>query len=290
MIIVTDNAADLTPEEVENLGIVLAPLYIQFHDGEVKAADITPDAFYARLAAAFPKIPTTAQPSSGELAALYEQVAQAGEELFSIHISSGLSGTLNAARLAAEELVGKINVQVVDTMTLSGGQRFQVLAAAMGARAQWTREQILERLAAIREQTEVIFTLETIDYLAKGGRIGRVAAIAGGLLKIKPIIHVDHTDGKYTTVGRARTLGKSIETITEHLSGIYGDTPLWLSVMHGQWADAAESLAGQVKTRLNIARFELLRISPILGVHTGPGIIGICCVPIHHFADLMPAE
>jgi DegV family protein with EDD domain len=255
-------------------------LYIQFPGEEINSADLTPDEFYNRLQAVAPKIPTTAQPSAGIFANLYQKLAEAGEKVLSIHISSGLSGTIDSARMGAKE-ASNADVTVFDSMTLSGAQRFQVLAAALASKAGWAKDAILGRLEKIRESTEVIYTLETLEYLAHGGRIGRVQALAGSLLKIKPVIRVDRNDGKYSTVGKARTLKSTMSMMVEHLVKMYGsESPVWVSVMHGQLADKAEELAVMLKERLNIAKLEILRISPVLGVHTGPGIVGVTVTPM----------
>jgi DegV family protein with EDD domain len=281
MKIVTDCAADLTRNEVEALGINVVPLFIQFPEGEVNSNELTPDDFYQRLIKIAPDIPTTSQPSSGIFTSLYKKLTDIGEEVISIHISSGLSGTIESARLGAAQLPGK-NVDIVNSMTLSGGQRFQVLAAAIAAKGGKQKQFILERLSKIREATEVIYTLETMEYLRRGGRIGRVQALAGALLHIKPIIRVDKSDGKYSTVGKERTIPKALEAITDHVAKVYGkETPLWVSVLHGQLADQADNLAQLVQERVNVSKLEVLRISPVLGVHTGPGIVGVAVVPIH---------
>ncbi len=279
MKIVTDCAADLTPEERDQLGIVEAPLYIQFPEGEVNSADLTADEFYNRLEAMRPAIPSTAQPSSGLFASLYQKLAETSKNILSIHVSSGLSGTLNSARVGAEQ-VKDAAVNVLDSMTLSGGQRFQVLAAAWAIRAGWGVDAIRERLSAIREQTEVIYTLETLEYLARGGRIGRVQALMGLALKIKPIIRVERADGKYSTVSKSRTIPQALETITAYLQEMYKDTPMWITVLHGRFHDGADMLSKMLSERLNAARLEVMRISPVLGVHTGPGIVGAAVVPI----------
>ncbi len=282
MKIVTDCAADMPPGELEELGIVQAPLYIHFPEGEVNSADLGADEVYDRLEAMQPEIPTTSQPSSGLLATLYRRLVAVGEHVFSIHISSGLSGTFRSAQVAAAETAPE-KVTVWDTLTLSGGERFQVLAAALAARAGATLQAIQERLACIRRETEVVYMLETLEYLARGGRIGRVKALAGALLHLKPIIRVD-SDGKYSTVASARTLSRALETIATHLSEKFGQIPVWVTVLHGRIADQAEALARLLGERLTIARLEILRISPVLGVHTGPGIVGAAVVPM----ELMP--
>ena len=279
MKIVTDCAADLPADERENLGIVEAPLFIQFPEGEVNSADLTPDEFYNRLEAMRPEIPTTAQPSSGMFADLYQKLADTSKSILSVHISSGLSGTFNSARLGAEQ-VKNVVVNVLDTMTLSGGERFQVLAAAMAAKAGWGMDAIKERLSVIREQTEVIYTLDTLEYLARGGRIGRVQALMGAALKIKPIIRVDRTDGKYSTVSKSRTIPQALDGIASHLQEMYKDTPVWVTVLHGRFHEGADNLSNILAERLNAAKLEVMRISPVLGVHTGPGIVGAAVVPI----------
>ncbi|HEX2998563.1 MAG TPA: DegV family protein, partial [Anaerolineales bacterium] len=204
----------------------------------------------------------------------------------SVHISSGLSGTINSARNGGEQVRNEANISYWDTLTLSGGERFQVMAAALSSKANWAMHAIQERLEKIRSMTEVIYTLDTLEYLARGGRIGRVKAMAGALLHLKPVIRVD-TDGKYSTVTNSRTLGKSITAIAEHLFNKYAHTPVWVTVLHGRFAEKAEVLANELKARLNIAKFEVVRISPVLGVHTGPGIVGAAVVPMELMEDLI---
>jgi len=279
MRIVTDCAADMSMEELAELGVQQAPLFIQFPEGEINSPEITPDAFYDRLEAMRPRVPTTAQPSSGIFTELYEQIARTDPEILSIHISSGLSGTIDSARVGGAAVTPPARVRIWDTLTLSGGQRFQVIAAALAARAGWAFDAIQEHLEKIRWRTEVIYTLDTLEYLARGGRIGRVKALAGALLNLKPIIRVD-ADGRYSTAGTARTLTKSIADIAAHLHAKFADTPVWVTVLHGRMADRAEALAGELQSKLRIAKLELRRISPVLGVHTGPGIVGAAVMPM----------
>jgi len=286
MKIVTDCAADMSAEELEELAVTQAPLFIQFPEGEVNATEIPADDFYNRLEAMRPAIPTTAQPSSGIFAELYRKIAQVEKDILSIHISSGLSGTINAARDGGEQVKAEANVSHWDTLTLSGGERFQVMAAALASRSNWAMHSIQERLEKIREKSEVIYTLDTLEYLARGGRIGRVKAMAGALLNLKPVIRVDR-DGKYSTVSTGRTLGKSINAITDHLFTMYAQTPVWVTVLHGRFAEKAEVLASELKSRLNVAKLETVRISPVLGVHTGPGIVGAAVVPMELMEDLV---
>ena len=169
-----------------------------------------------------------------------------------MHISSGLSGTINSAQNGGEQVKGEANVNFWDTLTLSGGERFQVMAAALADKAGWAMDKINERLTKIREKTEVIYTLDTLEYLARGGRIGRVKAMAGALLNLKPIIRVD-TDGKYSTVKNERTLNKSMAAMADYLAEKYGNTPVWVTVLLGRFAEKADHLAEEFKQKLNIS-------------------------------------
>jgi len=161
-----------------------------------------------------------------------------------------------------------------------------VMAAALASKAGWAMDAINERLGQIREKTELIYTLDTLEYLARGGRIGRVKAIAGALLNLKPIIRVD-TDGKYSTVKTERTINKSISTLTDHVYEKFGTTPVWVTVLHGRFAEKADMLTKELQEKLNISKLEVMRISPVLGVHTGPGIVGAAIVPMDLISDLI---
>lgn len=288
MKIVTDSAADLLREEIKEYDIRVASLLIQFPEGEVSAENISADDFYNRLKAMTPQIPTTSQPSSGTFKAIYESLKAEGEdEILSIHISSGLSGTIESARAAAHQLEDEVKISLFDTLTLSGTERFHVLAAAAGIRAGWTKEAILNRLKQIRAQCDVIYTLETLEYLARGGRIGRIQALAGSLLHLKPVIKVEKEDGKYSTAGKERTIQKSLQSILSNLTKVYGtDKPLWVSILHGQYGEQASALADLINGSLNVRKLEVLRISPVLGVHTGPGVVGAAVVPMELMEDL----
>ena len=285
MKIVTDSAADMSAEEMKSLGVVEAPLYIQFPEGEVNSADISADEFYNRLESMRPDVPTTSLPSEGIFTGIFNKLAETSKQIMTLHISSGLSGTFNSAKKGGEQ-VKKAEVIPVDTMTLSGGERFQVLAAAWAAKAGWTKKKILDRLDKIRASTEVIYTLETMEYLARGGRIGRVQALAGSVLKIKPVIRVDRKDGKYSTVGKNRTIQRSLETITDHIADMYSSIPIWATVLHGRLSESAEVLSNALNEKLNIEKMEILRISPVLGVHTGPGIVGVAVMPMNLIEDI----
>jgi DegV family protein with EDD domain len=155
MKIVTDCAADMPNEELEQLGIVQAPLFIQFPEGEVNSADISADDFYNRLEAMRPQFPTTAQPSAGIFAELYRKIAETDKDIFSVHISSGLSGTINSAQDGGSLVKDVANVKFWDTLTLSGGERFQVarlVEAVLQGFNQHRQERVNHREPQLRRQ------------------------------------------------------------------------------------------------------------------------------------------
>jgi DegV family protein with EDD domain len=284
MTIITDCAADLTAEDIARYGIKVAPLLIQFPNVELEATSLSPDDFFDRLAAIAPLIPTTTQPSPAIFKKIFDALPSKLSNLC-ITISSGLSGTANSAKLAAKETSSK-HIRVVDSLTLSGGERFQVLAAAMANTLGWGRDAIEVRLGEIQKACEVVFSLETLEYLKRGGRIGRVQGLLASLLRIKPIIKVNKKDGKYDTLSKARSLKKARSVMVEHFSQLYKDAPLWVCVLHGQLASEAQAFAEELQAGLKVAKLEVLRISPVLAVHTGPGVVGAAVVPIALFEDL----
>ncbi len=261
------------------MGVTLAPLFIQFPEGEVNSADITADAFYDRLEAMRPQIPTTAMPSTGLFAEIYRKVAQAEKNILSIHISSGLSGTINAAREGGEagqtrsgrHLLGHAHPLWRRTLPGDGSRAGE--QGGLGLRRDqgdgW-------RKSARRPRSSTRSTRWNTWRAAAAS--ARVKALAGALLNLKPVIRVD-TDGKYSTVSTGRTLAKSMTAIAEHLHEKYAGTPVWVTVLHGRFADKADVLTGELNSKLNMENLEVMRISPVLGVHTGPGIVGAAVVP-----------
>ena len=179
MKIVTDSAVDLPEEMFAQFGIERMPLLITFGTEALRSGvDIQAEEFYRRLEASKDNLPTTSQPSVGEFVDLYRRVGQTDKDIVSVHISSGLSGTLNSATQAAKQCP-ELNITLIDTKTLSAAEGFQVVAVAQAIRRGYTVEQIVKRAQEVGDQTEIFFTLDTLYYLQKGGRIGRVQAMAG---------------------------------------------------------------------------------------------------------------
>lgn len=286
MQIVSDRGMDLSPEQLAGLEIHLVPLILTLDNKSYRSGvDIQPDEFY-RLLAASESLPTTSQPSAGDLATLYRRLAARDPEILSIHISSGLSGTINAARAGAAQ-VPEANVTIIDTKTLSGAQGWQVEAAARAAQAGWAKDEIIALLDRVRAATDTIYTIQTLKYLIHGGRISHLKGLLGTLLGIKPLIGVEKERGTYVQCGQGRTLRQAIDKIAGHVKHQYAPgTPMRLQVLHGHNPEGAEMLREHLSKLYECTWLPVGPIAPVLGAHTGPGLVGLVYAPQAAFAGL----
>jgi len=270
--LVTDSTADLTPVQAQNLKVTIQPLYVVWGDKMYRdGIDITPDAFYTQLKASSTS-PTTSQPSPGEFMELYSGLFSAGyDTIVSLHISAGLSGTCQAARQAAEQLTGK-DIRVVDSRSISVGAGLQVRAAAAAIGEGRSVEEVLAAIEVCRQNHELLFTLNTLEYLARGGRIGKAKSLLGSLLNIKPIIRVE--DGAYVDAGKARSQKQALTQIVglfQELS--QGRRVKRVSVGVGAADEAGQVLVGELTKAFGVEP-ALSHVGPVVGVHTGPGTVG----------------
>jgi DegV family protein with EDD domain len=279
---------DLSPEQLAGLEIHSVPLTLTL-DGKtyLSGEDIQPDEFY-RLLAATPSFPTTSQPSPGMFAELYRKLAATDPEILSIHISSGLSGTVQSAQLAAQ-MVPEAHVTIVDTKTLSGAEGWQVEAAARAAKAGWPLGRILALVDQVREATDTIYTLATLRYLIHGGRISHLKGLLASVLNIKPLIGVEKEHGTYTQRGSARTLNAAILKIADSVAGQHAPgTALRAQVLHGNNPDGAALLRERMSELFKCTWLPTCSIAPVLGAHTGPGLVGLVYAPQSAFEQGMP--
>ncbi|HEC23920.1 MAG TPA: DegV family protein, partial [Chloroflexi bacterium] len=270
MQIVTDRAADLSPAQLEKLGeIHYIPLILTLDGRSYRSGvDIQPEEFY-KLLAATDGMPTTSQPSAGDFAELYRRVAAQDSDILSVHISSGLSGTVNAARLGAE-MVPEANITIVDSKTLSGALGWQVEAAARAIQAGWPLEKILETVTQVGRATETLFTLPELKYLIHGGRISHLKGLLASVLNIKPLIGVDKESGKYAERGKARTFARALRHIGEVITQqVPAGSALRVQVMHANNPDGAAVLREQLDRLFECTWLPEAPIAPVLGAHTG---------------------
>jgi DegV family protein with EDD domain len=283
MKIVTDGGIDLPEALLRECDAEILPLTLFFGSQGYRTGEIAHDDFYNRLRGG--ELATTSLPSVGEIAAVYRKIGDHDRDILSIHISSGLSGTFNTAQMAAKECPD-LNITLVDTKTLSGAQGFQVLAAARALRQGKPLAAILKRIQQVSDAAETLYTLETLSYLQRGGRIGRVQAVASALLNIKPVITVDKTTGTYIAPGKARSMSKAIALVADMVRDKIGaGKRVWAIVLHGQIPQEAAQLAELLRQRVDCVYLEIARVAPVLGAHTGPGIVGVAFAP----AEIMEA-
>jgi len=275
MQIVTDSGSDITIEDAKILNIHMLPLKIDLDGKSYKAGvDISPDEFFDLMDHAS-GMPVTSTPSIGEFQELYRELAKTDPEILSIHISSGLSATSNTAVQAAK-LVPEAKITVLDTLTLSAGTGWQVLAAAKMRDAGAKLPDVLEKLRQIQSVTKTYFSLPTLKYLIAGGRIGHLKGLLASLLGILPVIWVSNVDGKYYDVAKKRTFIKAIEEIPnlvlkDHPAG----TVLQAQICHASFPDGARMLKEALDKVFKMEWLPDVHLGTALGAHTGRGLTGV---------------
>ncbi len=288
MKIVTDRGMDLAPEQLADLDLHFAPLTINLNGKSLlSGVDITAEEFYRQLEETS-AYPSTSQPSAGDFAAIYRKVAAEDPEILSIHISSGLSGTMNAAVQGAA-MVPEAHVTFVDSKTLSVPFGWQVEAAARALQAGWKTEKIVALLKEIRSKSDGFFTLGDLKYLIHGGRISHLTGLLGTLLQIKPIIMVDEASGKYQDVAKDRTLKNAIRTLAQTVAKKYGGAgKVRVQLLHGHNLEGLEMLKEEMVRHLDCWFDPPTPIAPVLGAHTGPSMVGMAVGLLDVFAPVMP--
>ncbi len=288
MQIVTDSGVDLLlpPEELAELNIHVVPLVVTL-DGKSyrEDVDIQPDQFYSLLAAT-DSLPTTSQPSAGDFAETYRRLAVTDPDILSIHMTSGLSGTFNAAQAGAS-LVPEANVTLVDTKTLSAAAGWQVEAAARAAKAGWTKEQILAQMAQIGAASDSVYTLKELKYLIHGGRISHMKGLIASMLNIKPLIGVEKVNGTYMQLGQARTFKAAVKGLVDRIAQQHAPgSTLRVQVLHSQNPEGAALLRELIEQRFACTWYPVGPLSLVLGAHTGPSMVGVAYAPLAAFADV----
>jgi len=283
MQIVSDRGMDLSPEQMEGLDIHLVPLMLTLDGKSYRSGvDIQPDEFY-RLLEATPSFPNTSQPSPGDFAALYRQLAATDPDILSVHISSGLSGTLNSANAGAA-MVPEAKVTTWDTKTLSGAEGWQVEAAARAAKAGWPVDKIIELMKRIGAVTDTVYTLATLKYLIHGGRINHIKGLLAQVLNIKPLIGVEKEHGTYIQCGQARSLDKAILKLADTIAERFAPgTAMRFQVMDGHNLEGAAMLCERLAQLFKCTFLPTCTIAPVLGAHTGPGLVGVAFAPMEAF-------
>jgi DegV family protein with EDD domain len=278
--IVADTTSYLPADLVERNGIRLVSLYVNWEDESQREIDMPNfDDFYRRLRSA-DRLPTTSQPSIGDFLEVYEPLVDEGLEVVSVHISGGISGTVESARQAKEQLAerkGFDRVTVMDSERAAGGLGLMALAGARAAQGGGSLEEVIERVKAAREHLKMWFAVDTLEYLRRGGRIGPASAWLGSALKIKPILTLDK---EITPIERVRTGGKAMRRLLEYMEQLYADGGDGWVVQHVQAPEEAQQLIEATRAMTGLEPAFVSEVGPVIGAHVGPGLLGIGAVPL----------
>ncbi|MFD2214354.1 DegV family protein [Metabacillus endolithicus] len=269
--IVTDSTIDMRKDLIEEYDITVVPLSITIDDKHfIDGVDITPDVFIKMMNQSN-ELPKSSQPPAGEFLRVYEELSKDGSSIISIHMTKGLSGTVQSAQSAAQ--MTEADVTVLDSMFISKALGFQVLEAARMAKEGSSKEQILHRIAEIRDQTRLYLSVDTLENLVKGGRIGRGKALIGSLLNIKPIAKLQ--DGLYTPVGKVRSQSQAVKYLAKQFAeDVKGKTVKAVGIAHADAHDFAQRLKQAVLEISPNCMVDISFTTPVVSTHTGPGAVG----------------
>ncbi|ACB84488.1 DegV family protein [Natranaerobius thermophilus] len=269
--IVTDSTADIPENLREKHNIHVIPLSVVHGDTVYRdGVDIDSENFYELLENS-DTIPQSSQPTPQDFENLYKNLLGKYEEIISVHLSAGLSGTINAAEQAGKLFQNRVHV--FDSKGISAGIGLQVIEAAKKIQEGWETEKVMEFLGSLRNNVETLFTLDTLEYLHKGGRIGKVSSMLGSFLNIKPIVRVE--DGKFVPYGKARSRRTALNKIVNNLETFAENRVPWkLAIAHGQGKEGADFLKEVLDEKFGIEADIYTTIGPVIGVHTGPGTSG----------------
>jgi len=276
--VVTDSTADLPPQLTALRSITVVPLTLNFEGKALlDGVDIRPDDFYRRLPSATIH-PTTSQPSPGRFAEAYSALLADHDAVVSIHISGKLSGTYESARQAAEMTDPK-RVKVIDSENVSMSLGLLTLAAAALASSGAGADAIETKVLAMRRHVQTYFSVATLEFLRRGGRIGRASALLGSVLQVKPVLCI--RDGLVTPLERVRTFDRALNRIVELTREVDRGQGVCVIVGHADAEADAERIAAELDP---IAETLMIQpLGPVVGAHAGPGVVGVGCYPAEFF-------
>ena len=282
--VVSDTTGYLPPELLDRYGITVVPLYVVFPDRTVQESEITDYPAYFEELRRADSLPKTSQPSVGDFTAVFEPLLAHGDEVVSIHISGGISGTVEAGRQAADQLEregkGGERVRMVDSATAAGGLGIVTLAAARCAQLGGTVDEVVDAANRARAELKMWFALDTLEFLKRGGRIGAASAWIGSTLKIKPILTVER---ELSPVERVRTSSRMLERMVDYAQQRHeSGADAWV-VQHIAAPDQAARLAERCHAIFDRDPLFISEVGPVLSTHTGPGMLGVGSVPTRFF-------
>jgi DegV family protein with EDD domain len=274
--IVTDSTCDIPEKLITKYGIVVVSHVIIWGDEEYRdRIELTPKEFYEWIQAD-PLLPTTAQASTGNfLDGVKQAVKNGADEVLILTVSSAMSGAYNMAVKASEQ--AEVPVRVVDSKSPTMSLGWQVLAAARARDEGADMDAIIDLLDKVRQNLVQIVAMDTLKYLQTGGRIGDAAKWVGGLLKVKPVVSINHESGRVQPVGLARTHQKAVDMLyKKFFEGIQETNHLRVAVLHGDSPEEAQKLADRIRQEYHPVELIVNITGPVLGINTGPGALALC--------------
>ncbi len=271
--IVTDSTAYLPSNYVEEFGVTVVPLTLQWDGASYRdGVDILPDEFYTRLSDS-KTLPTTSQATVNDFTQVYKKLMDEGFDILTLPISSGISGTYDSA-IQAKAQLGEVPIEIIDTRLVSMALSFQVLAAARAAKDGASLEECKQIALKAYDHIGVYFVVDTLKYLHAGGRIGGGKRFMGTALNIKPILEI--RDGKIEAVKSVISINKALEAMVEMVEkDVDQREPVRVSVFHALAAEKAQELLKTTAARLHADEAILSYVSPVIGCHVGPGTLSI---------------
>jgi DegV family protein with EDD domain len=277
VVVVTDSTAYIPEDALGNLNIPVIPLWLLWGDERFRdGVDIDPPAFYRRLQES-KEFPTTSQPSAGEFEEFFRQAGAGADGVVGVFISSKISGTVPNAQ-AAQAQLSDIPIRIVDSLSTSMGMGFVALAAAKAAAAGKSLDEVVAVAEDVRDRVRILFTVDTLKYLHRGGRIGGAKRLLGTALNIKPLLHLEN--GAIEPLGQVRTKRKAVARMLDFVEQELGGRRMVeaASLDIGD-LEGGTAIAEQIKERFGLSQVCRTTLSPVVGAHVGPGTVGIAFYP-----------
>ena len=278
--VVTDTTQYLPQEVIDRHGLSLVSLYVNWNGRTDRESEMPGFGDFYGFLKSGGELPSTSQPSVGDFLAVYEPLLEAGKDIVSIHLSGGISGTVRSAEQARDALVERgvepERIVVLDSRTGCAGHGLMAVAADNAAKAGATPQEAADAAMKLGERMTILFAVDTLEYLRRGGRIGAAQAFLGSALKIKPILSID---SEITPVERVRTQGRAIDRLVRELQEQHDDGADIYFLQHVQAPELADRVAERGREIYGAGPVFVSEIGPVIGTHTGPGLVGVTAIP-----------